>query len=60
MTLPEQLETMEPLWDCICHADKEPDSPVWHEDVVRERQQRYLSGEAETVSLKDLKKRFGR
>lgn len=60
MTLPEQIETMERLWDSICHAGKEPDSPSWHEDVVRERQHRYHSGEAETLSLKDLKKRFGR
>jgi len=51
---------MERLWDSICHAGKEPESPAWHEQVVRERQQRYRSGEAETVSLKELKKRFGR
>ena len=51
MTLPEQIETMERLWDSICHAGKEQDSPAWHEDVVRERQQRYHSGEAETLSL---------
>jgi hypothetical protein len=56
MSLTEQVETMERLWDSICHAGKEPKSPVWHEQVVRERQQRYRSGEAETVSLKELKK----
>lgn len=60
MTLAEQVETMERLWDSICHAGKEPDSPAWHEEVVRERQQRYRSGDAETVSLKELKQRFGR
>jgi hypothetical protein len=60
MTLPEQIETMERLWDSICHAGKEPDSPVWHESVVCERQQRYRNGEAETISLNEIKKRFGR
>jgi hypothetical protein len=60
MTLTEQVETMERLWDSICHAGNEPDSPAWHEQVVSERQQRYRSGEADTVSLKELKHRFGR
>lgn len=60
MTLSEQIETMERLWDSICHAGKEPESPDWHEGVVLERRQRYRSGEAETVSLKEIKKRFGR
>jgi len=60
MSLAEQVETMERLWDSICHVGEEPDSPAWHEQVVRERQQRYRSGETKTVSLKELKKRFGR
>jgi hypothetical protein len=60
MTLAEQVETMERLWDSICHAGKEPVSPAWHEQVVRERCQRYRSGEVDTVSLKELKERFGR
>lgn len=60
MTLPEQIEAMERLWDSICHAGKEPDSPAWHADIVHERQKRYQSGEAETLSLNQLKKRFGR
>jgi len=60
MSLTEQVETMERLWDSISHAGKEPESPVWHEHVVRERQQRYRSVEAETVSLSELKKRIGR
>ncbi|MCC5845102.1 MAG: addiction module protein [Verrucomicrobia bacterium] len=60
MTLPEQIEAMERLWDSICHTGKEPDSPAWHEGVIRERQERYQSGEAETLSLNQVKKRFGR
>jgi hypothetical protein len=60
MSLTEKVETMERLWDSISHAGKEPESPVWHEQVVRERQQRYRSGEGETVSLSELKKQIGR
>ncbi len=47
MTLPEKLQLMEALWaDLSRHADS-LESPEWHRDVLEEREERIVSGEAQ-------------
>jgi hypothetical protein len=56
----ERLQTMEQLWDAICHADQEPASPAWHRDILDERRKMIENGEAKLISLATLKQRLAR
>jgi type II secretory pathway component PulC len=57
MTTQEQLQTMEALWDALTHAAQEPASPAWHEEIVQARREKIASGQANFVSLAELKTR---
>ncbi|MBI3345337.1 MAG: addiction module protein [Gammaproteobacteria bacterium] len=46
MSLAEKLQAMEALWDDLSRNPDTLESPAWHEEVLRERQQRIASGEA--------------
>jgi len=37
MTFKEKLETMEVLWDELCHDSQLVGSPEWHEQVLNRR-----------------------
>ncbi len=55
MSTIERLQMMEELWDVLCHEEQKIDSPVWHEKVLKERKKKIESGEAEFISIEDLK-----
>ena len=55
MNTAERLQTMEILWDALLHEKVEIESPGWHRDVLEERKARIANGEAEFLSLKELK-----
>ncbi len=57
MNTVERLQTMEILWDALLHEKVEIESPGWHRDVLEERKKRIANGEAEFLSLKELKAR---
>ncbi len=57
MNTVERLQTMEILWDALLHEKVEIESPGWHRDVLEERRKRIANGEAEFLSLKELKAR---
>jgi hypothetical protein len=57
MNTAERLQTMEILWDALLHEKVEIESPGWHRDVLEERKARIANGEAEFLSLKELKAR---
>lgn len=38
MSVEEKLQAMESLWDDLCSKAGGMSSPVWHEDVLAERQ----------------------
>ena len=42
MTTEEKLQTMEILWDDICRIAPDFSSLSWHEDVLKDREQRIL------------------
>lgn len=55
MSVLERLQTMEALWDSLNHEPVEFKSPKWHKEVLSERQKKIEAGDAEFISLKELK-----
>ena len=55
MTLEEKLQIMEALWDDLSRDPDALESPAWHEDILRARQERLASGEAEFVDWEQAK-----
>ncbi|HHT9160052.1 MAG TPA: addiction module protein [Candidatus Brocadiaceae bacterium] len=54
MSTIERLQAMEKLWDSLCNKE-EIESPEWHKDILQERKKKIEKGEAEYISLEDLK-----
>jgi hypothetical protein len=46
MTTTEKIRAMECLWDDLCRRTDEITSPLWHNDVLIERERDVLAGEA--------------
>ncbi len=55
MSVVERLQAMEELWDSLCHEEIEIESPEWHKDILESRRKKIKKGEAEFISLEDLK-----
>ena len=55
MTLEEKLQAMEALWDDLSRNSDILESPSWHEDILRERQQRLADGEASFMDWEQAK-----
>ncbi|MGR3302457.1 MAG: addiction module protein [Candidatus Scalindua sp.] len=55
MSIIERLQAMEELWDSLCHEKNEIESPEWHKDILESRRKNINKGEAEYISLADLK-----
>lgn len=51
MDTDERLQTMEALWDALCHQENQPESPEWHSDILVERKRKITSGSAKFFSL---------
>ena len=56
MTTEEKLQTMEILWDDICRNAPDFSAPSWHEDVLKDREQRILDGKDKFVDWDKAKK----
>ena len=55
MTLEEKLQAMEALWDDLSRNPDLLESPSWHEDVLRERDQQLATGEASFMDWEQAK-----
>ncbi len=55
MTQIERLQAMEELWDSLCHDEPLPEPPSWHEQILSRRRKQIESGEAEFITLEELK-----
>ncbi len=51
----EKLRMMDALWDDLTHDAELFQSPNWHEDVLKETQQRVAIGEVETLDWEKAK-----
>jgi Putative addiction module component len=56
MTIEEKLKAMEMLWDDICRRAPDFSSPSWHEDVLKEREERSKNGKDKFVDWDQAKK----
>lgn len=56
MSVEEKIQVMEIIWDDLCHTADGIESPSWHEDVLREREEALKSGTDKFIDW-DLAKR---
>jgi len=56
MTTEEKLKAMEMLWDDLCRRAPDFSSPSWHEDVLKEREQRIKNDKDRFVDWDQAKK----
>lgn len=55
MSIIERIHTMELLWDSLCDDEQNVNSPEWHETVLNARKQKLDSGEAEFLTLDQVR-----
>jgi len=55
MSTIERLQAMEALWDSLMDEKTEIESPQWHQDILEERKKKIDKGDAEFISLEELK-----
>jgi hypothetical protein len=55
MSTIERLRAMEELWDVLCHEEQEIKSPAWHGKILEDRKKEIENGEAEFISVEELK-----
>jgi len=58
MTVHERLTTMEHIWDSLCREEVEPESPAWHQDILKERKKRMDSSDAKYLTVEELRNRY--
>jgi hypothetical protein len=56
----ERLQAMEWLWASLSKEQQDIESPEWHGEVLAARQSKTGSGEAQFLSVSQLKKRLRR
>ncbi len=57
MDVAEKLRVLEEVWDSLCHSQEDVPSPVWHGEVLRERDQRIREGKSKFIDLAEAKRR---
>ena len=60
MSVLERLETMEALWDSLTREPTGIKSPKWHEDILSNRKEKIESGNADFISLEELKSKHAK
>lgn len=55
MSVLERLKTMEALWDSLTREPAVIKSPKWHEEMLTDRKEKIESGNADFISLEELK-----
>jgi len=62
MSRGEKLQTMETIWTDLSQDDSLIQSPLWHQDALKETEQRVSSGLEQPINWKkakqELRKRF--
>ena len=56
MTLEEKLRAMEALWASLCRDEQNIQSPPWHEQILKQRDERVESGEEKFMNWEDAKR----
>jgi len=58
MSREDKLRAMEALWADLSRNEREIESPVWHEQVLREREQRVRSGQESFIDWETAKQQL--
>jgi hypothetical protein len=58
MTTAEKLRVMETLWADLSRNEREIESPAWHEQVLREREERVRSGQESFIDWEKAKQQL--
>jgi hypothetical protein len=58
MTTEEKLQAMEALWTGLTQNPEELESPSWHEQVLKERDERLASGQERLIDWEIAKKQL--
>ena len=56
LTLEEKLRAMETLWADLSRNEQDIQSPPWHEQLLKEREQRVQSGQEKLESWEEAKR----
>ena len=60
MSVLERLQIMEALWDSLTREPNGIKSPKWHEEILFDRKEKIESGNANFISLEELKSKHGK
>lgn len=60
MSVSQRLEVMEEIWDTLCHETVEISSPIWHGKILEGRKKKMDSGDANFLTLDQVRSRFRR
>jgi len=58
MTTAEKLRVMEALWADLSRNEQEIESPAWHQQVLREREERVRSGQEGFIDWQTAKQQL--
>lgn len=58
LSVSEQLETMEMLWESLSSQPDDISSPDWHADVLKAREANINSGKEEYLTMQELKEKL--
>ena len=60
LTLSEKLDLLETIWADLSRDENSLESPAWHEQILREREEAFESGELVASDWGEAKKRIGK
>ncbi|WP_372906603.1 addiction module protein [Rhodohalobacter sp.] len=58
LSISEQLETMEMLWESLSSKPDKVSSPDWHAEVLKAREAKINSGKEEYLTIDELKEKL--
>lgn len=60
LTLAQKLDLMEAIWEDLAKHDSTLESPYWHEQVLKDREQALATGKASVSGWEEAKDRMKR
>ena len=58
LTLAQKLDLMEAIWDYLARDEKTLESPPWHEEVLRDREEALAAGKLSESDWEEAKLRI--
>ncbi len=58
MSTEEKIRTMESIWEDLCKKADSLSSPLWHKDILHEREERIKNGDDEFIDWEKAKKQI--